>query len=719
MTTSTTQPATPSPIKVEHNHQDPAPDLKDPRYYFNRELSWLEFNSRVLDQATDERHPLLERVKFLAIFHTNLDEFFMVRVSGLRRQLAAGVVETPADGLTPEQQLQAIREVVLEQLDRSTELWDDLRLALAGEHIQIVSYDDLSDAARKELRRHFKREIFPTLTPLAVDPGHPFPHISNLSVNLGIVIEDADGAQKFARIKVPQSLPRLLPVPGEEVDRQVELGVESVIAERFVWLEDVISANVDRLFPGLTVKACVPFRVTRDADQEIDEDEAGDLLTAMAEILEQRHFGSAVRLEVGPDTPASILRRLQLQLEIAPYQIYHSSAPLSLSSLWQIASLNRRELRDPPFHPTVQAAFQNEGSTFDALSEYEDLLVYHPYDSFAPVVRFLEEAAEDPKVVAIKQTLYRTGQNSPVVAALMKARQAGKQVAAMVELKARFDESSNIGWARALEQAGVHVVYGLVGLKTHAKMSMVVRRENDQVRRYVHIGTGNYNPVTAHIYTDLGLFTTDSAIGKDVSDLFNALTGYSAKTKYRKLLVAPHNIRTALQDRIEREVEHHREGREARIVFKTNSLVDPRLIRALYRASQAGIEIDLLVRGICCLKPGVPGVSDNIRVTSLIGRFLEHARIYYFANGGDADVLIGSADLMPRNLDSRVEVLAPIENPGLRSSLIDEILSLQLHDTDNAYVLSADGQYRRVNSETPLDSHQLLTEQGGSWRAET
>ena len=694
-------------------------DLSATDYYFNRELSWLDFNQRVLDQVADLRHPLLERVKFLAIFHTNLDEFFMVRVSGLKRQLAAGVVETPADGRSPADQLTAIRTAVSEQLTRSARLWNQLLDELAAEQIQITTYAELPKGVQQALRTQFKREIFPVLTPLAVDPGHPFPHISNLSINLGVVIEDSEGASHFARIKVPQTLPRLVPVPGAEVEEQLELGVDEIIAEKFIWMEDLIRANVDRLFPGLKIAACFTFRVTRDADQEIDEDEAGDLLTAMAEIVEQRHFGSAVRLEIVPETPRSILHTLETHLDLAPFQIYESPAPLGLSSLWQIASLDRRELRDPPFHPKIQPALQGEGSIFSAIREHGSLMVYHPYDSFSSVVRLLDEAAEDPQVVAIKQTLYRTGQDSPIVAALMKARQNGKQVAALIELKARFDESSNISWARALEQAGVHVVYGLVGLKTHAKMSLIVRREDGKVRRYVHLGTGNYNPSTAQIYTDLGLMTTDSAIGKDVSDLFNSLTGYSAKTDYRKLTVAPHSMRRALIERIDREIEHHQNGRPAQMIFKMNSLVDPQCIRALYRASQKGVETDLLVRGICCLRPGVEGVSENIRVTSLIGRFLEHARIYYFANGGEPDILIGSADLMPRNLDHRVEVLTPVKSAGLKKALLDEILGLQLTDTANAYRLQADGQYQRLTSGgQPFDSHEHLLMRGGQWRAE-
>ncbi len=694
-------------------------DLSQADYYFNRELSWLDFNQRVLDQVADRRHPLLERVKFLAIFHTNLDEFFMVRVSGLRRQLAAGVVDAPADGLSAADQLTAIRSAVSAQLDRSSRLWNNLLEELATEGIQIVDHNDLSEGVQKALRGQFKREVFPVLTPLAVDPGHPFPHISNLSINLGVVVEDAEGASRFARIKVPQTLPRLVPVPSAEVEEQMELGVGEIVAEKFVWMENLIRANVDRLFPGLKVADCFPFRLTRDADQEIDEDEGGDLLTAMAEIVEQRHFGSAVRLEVVPEIPRTVLHTLENHLNLAPFQIYESSSPLGLSSLWQIASLDRRELRDPPFHPKVQPALSGDGSIFSAIREHGSLMVYHPYDSFSSVVRLLDEAAEDPQVVAIKQTLYRTGQDSPIVAALMKARQNGKQVAALIELKARFDESSNIGWAKALEQAGVHVVYGLVGLKTHAKMSLVVRREEGKVRRYVHLGTGNYNPSTAQIYTDLGLMTTDSAIGKDVSDLFNSLTGYSAKTDYRKLIVAPHSMRRVLIERIDREIEHHRAGRPAQIIFKMNSLVDPKCIRALYRASQAGVEIDLLVRGICCLKPGIEGVSENIRVSSLIGRFLEHARIYTFANGGDPDILMGSADLMPRNLDNRVEVLAPVESALLKKALLDEILELQLTDTANGYRLLSDGEYRSLTVEgDSLNSHTFLIERGGNWRAE-
>ena len=693
-------------------------DLRSPDLYLNRELSWLAFNERVLAQVADRRHPLLERVKFLAIFHSNLDEFFMVRVSGLRRQLSAGVVEAPADGLSPADQLTAIRSEVDEQLGVSCGLWRELHRELADAQIEIVAHSSLDPEVQRQLRKRFKSEIFPVLTPLAVDPGHPFPHISNLSVNLGVTVEDTEGASRFARIKVPQTLPRLIPVPEVGLDEQLALGVEDTAGHRFVWLEDLILANVDRLFPGLEVTSGFTFRVTRDADQEIDEDEAGDLLTAMAEIVEQRHFGHAVRLEVSEGVPDGIRSMLRDELGLAPFQVYESDAPLGLSSLWQIASLDRRELRDRPFHPRIQPVLQSEASIFEILDQHGPLMVHHPYDSFAPVVRLLEEAATDPNVVAIKQTLYRTGQDSPIVAALMKARQNDKQVSALVELKARFDESSNIGWAKALEHAGVHVVYGLVGLKTHAKMTLVVRRENGKVRRYVHVGTGNYNPVTAQIYTDLGMMSTDPAIGKDLADLFNSLTGYSAKTDYRKVIVAPHSMRRELISRIERETEHRKQGRPARLMFKMNSLVDPQCIRALYRASQAGVESDLVVRGICCLRPGVPGVSDNIRVVSLIGRFLEHSRIYCFANGGEPEVLIGSADIMPRNLDNRVELIAPVEDEKLQRSMTD-LLGLQLADTANAWELGVDGQYQRIEpSGDVFDSQYHLIEHSGSWWAD-
>ncbi|MDX1502650.1 MAG: polyphosphate kinase 1, partial [Thermoanaerobaculia bacterium] len=632
-------------VKAVSKVEEPrAQSLERRDLFLNRELSWLEFNGRVLEEALARKTPLLERVKFLSIFTSNLDEFFMIRVSGLRRQLEAGALEAPPDGMSPAEQLAAIRDRLMPMLAEPSRCWrDDLRPKLAEKRVRVLGYADLKRKQKKLLRRHFRSEIFPTLTPLAFDPGHPFPHISNLSINLAVVIDDPAHGERFARIKVPNSLPRLLRIPSEEKAGGYErLGLTELTSTNFVWLEEVVMANLDLLFPGLPVTAAYPFRVTRDADVEIEEDEASDLLEAMQEVVEQRHFGSAIRLEVAEEMPERIRDYLIGNLRVAPYQVYEVGGPLGLSDLMELTQVDRPELKDPPFLPLVTHNLGSpDESPFQVLKQ-RDVLLYHPYDSFRPVVDFLHEAARDPKVLAIKQTLYRVGPDSPIVAALKEARERGKQVAALVELKARFDEQNNIVWARELERAGVHVVYGLLGLKVHCKMCLVVRRERDGIVRYVHLGTGNYNPVTARVYTDLGYLTRDAEIADDVSDLFNALTGYSRKTTYRKLLVAPQAMRRQLLERIQREIDHHEQEGNGHLAFKMNSLVDKRCIQALYRASQAGVKVDLQVRGICCLRPGLPGVSETITVTSVVGRFLEHPRIYYFRNGGDEEILLGS-----------------------------------------------------------------------------
>ncbi len=697
-------------------------DLDDPRLYINRELSFLQFNRRVLEEALDERHPLLERAKFLAIFASNLDEFFMIRVSGLRRQLAAEVLETPPDGMTPAEQLAAIREELMPLLAEHSDCWHyDVSPKLRAAGINVLSYGELKRKQRKLLRRHFEREIFPALTPLAFDPGHPFPHISNLSVNLAVVIDDPQYGERFARLKVPGMFPRLLRIPSEEKAESYErLGLAGVMANNFVWLEEVVAANLDLLFPGLEVVAAYPFRVTRDADPEIEEDEASDLLLAIEESVRMRHFGSAVRLEVETAMPERIRDILVNNLGLAPYQVYTKDAPIGMADLMELTDINRPDLRDPFFQPAVPAPLTTEESIFSVIRRH-NILLYHPYDSFSPAVDFLREAAQDPDVLAIKQTLYRVGPNSPIVAALMKARENGKQVAVLVELKARFDEANNIVWARALEQAGVHVAYGLVGLKTHCKLLMVVRREGDGITHYVHMSTGNYNDVTARLYTDIGFFTSDPDIGADVSDLFNALTGYSRKDGYRKLLVAPGEMRQQILDRIEREIERHRKHGDGYLAFKMNHLVDKACIKALYQASQAGVKVDLQVRGICCLRPGVPGVSESINVTSIVGRFLEHPRIYYFRNGGEEEMLLGSADLMPRNLDRRVEQLFPMEDPDLRESLYEHILRVHLKDNRQARRLLPDGTYERVHprdGEPELNSQLWMIEHRGLWNEE-
>jgi polyphosphate kinase len=697
------------------------PDLGDPSLYINRELSWIKFNGMVLEEALDERHPLLERVKFLAIFANNLDEFFMIRVSGLRRQYIAGVLKTPPDGMTPAEQLMAIRRDLTPQLAKHMDCWQrDLLRKLRQAGIEILKYDDLKRKQRKLLRGYFEREIFPALTPLAFDPGHPFPHISNLSLNLAVVINDPAAGERFARVKVPPVFPRLLRIPSEDKAESYEsLGLVDASYSNFVWLEHVLAANLDLLFPDLEIVAAYPFRVTRDADQEIEEDEAADLLYAIEESVRMRHFGSAVRLQVDHAMPDRIRDILIRNLGLAPYQVYTVRGPIGIADLMELTDIDRPDLKDRPFHPAVPPPLATEESIFSVIDRH-NILLYHPYSSFAPVVDFVREAARDPEVVAIKQTLYRVGPNSPIVAALMEARENGKQVAVLVELKARFDEENNIVWARALEQAGVHVVYGLVGLKTHTKLLLVVRREQDGIKRYVHMSTGNYNDVTARIYTDIGLFTCDPEIGSDVSDLFNALTGYSRKQEYRKLLVAPGKMREHILARIERETERHREHGDGYLAFKMNQLVDKPCIRALYRASRAGVKVDLQVRGICCLRPGVPGVSENIKVTSVVGRFLEHPRIFYFRNGGDEEILLGSADLMPRNLDRRMEQLFPMEDPHLKQALRDQILFVHLKDNVQARRLLPSGEYERVKPEgsPPLNSQLWMIKHRGAWNRE-
>ncbi len=698
------------------------PDLDAAQLFINRELSWLKFNERVLEEALDEGNPLLERINFLSIFFSNLDEFFMVRVSGLRRQMEAGVLEAPPDGMTPSEQLAAIRNQTLPAVEGALACWrNDLLPRLAEVGVRLLTYDDIKGRQRKLLRKHFKREIFPVLTPLAFDPGHPFPHISNLSINLAVIVRHPEHGERFARLKVPQSFPRLVRLPDEEkADSFEQLGLSEIKAANFIWLEDVVAENLDLLFPGLEVIDSFPFRVTRDADFEIEEDEASDLLQTIAEVVGQRHFGSAVRLEIEGRMSKRVSETLTENLGLAPFQLYSSPGPIGLADLSQLAEVDLPDHKFPPFQPAQHPAFVHEEDLFAALRRHS-ILLFHPYDSFNPVVQMLRQAAHDPKVLAIKQTLYRVGSNSPVVQALMEARQNGKQVSVLVELKARFDEENNIVWAKALEEVGVHVVYGVLGLKTHAKICMIVRAESHGIRRYVHFSTGNYNPTTARIYTDLGFFTTDRDLAADVSDLFNGLTGYSRKTQYRKLLVAPGNMRTDLLQRIEREIEHHQLHGEGRIIFKMNSLVDKPCIQALYRASRAGVKIDLLVRGICCLRPGLAGLSETITVSSIVGRFLEHSRLYYFANGGDEEVLLGSADLMPRNLDGRVEVLTPIQEPHLVEAIRDDILALHLADTCRARVLQVDGSYRRLEpkqGEPALDSQAVLLAEGGGWRAE-
>jgi polyphosphate kinase len=692
-------------------------DLENPELYINRELSWLQFNARVLEEAEDLSHPLLERVKFLSIFSSNLDEFFMIRISGLREQLSGGVLEAPPDGMTPSEQIASVRQELTDQLKRFSHCWQqDILPKLASHNIHVLRYSQLQPKQRQLLRRYFSQEIFPTLTPLAFDPAHPFPHISNLSFNLAVVAKDPERGECFARVKMPDTFPRLLRIPNEDMVKESEkVGLTELAENNFVWLEEVVAANIGLLFPGLKIMAAYPFRITRDADFEIEEDEAADLLETIEEQIDMRQFGSVVRLEMDQSTPDTIRDVLVRNLSLAPYQVYTQDLPLGLSSLMELTKIERSDLKFPPFLPTTPDILQKSESLFSIIRR-EDVLLYHPYDNFMPVVDFIREAASDPNVLAIKQTLYRVGSNSAIVDALMEARQNGKQVAVLFELKARFDEENNIEWARKLEGEGVHVVYGVLGLKTHAKMCLVVRRDEDGIRRYIHLGTGNYNPVTSRVYTDLSLFTCHSAVGADVSDLFNALTGYSRKAAYNKLLVAPRMLREHILERIHREIQRHKTHQDGHIVFKMNALADKSCIQALYRASQAGVKIDLQIRGVCGLRPGVPGVSENITVTSIIGRFLEHARIYYFRNGGQGEVFLGSADLMTRNLDRRVEILFPVESPRLRDMVLHDLLKIYLHDNLNARRLRANGWYERLLPEKdsePLNAQDWMLNQRG------
>ncbi|MCX7706917.1 MAG: polyphosphate kinase 1 [Anaerolineae bacterium] len=667
-------------------------DLRDPSLYFNRELSWLEFNRRVLEEAQDTRHPLLERVKFLAIFSSNLDEFYMIRVSGLKDQVASGVTSTPPDGMSPTEQLAEIRARVLPMMrEQRRYFYDEILPALAANDVHILHYYQLDPADQDYLRRYFLDEVLPVVTPLAFDPGRPFPHISNLSLNLAVLVQGPDGEVRFARIKVPTSLPRLVPLPPRPDAARPENQY------RFVWLEQVIAANLGVLFPGYGILAAYTFQVIRDADLEIQEDEAPDLLETIEQGLRQRQFGPVVRLAVDEAMPDNMVELLKENLEVEDQDVYPLQPPLGMGSLWALLNINRPDLKDPPFVPAVPPQLRDlktPEEIFAAIRK-QDILLHHPYDSFKPVLDFINAAAVDPNVLAIKQTLYRVGRNSPVVRSLLEAQRNGKQVAVLVELKARFDEESNIGWARALETEGVHVVYGLVGLKTHSKITLVVRREPGGLRRYLHLATGNYNGITAGIYTDLGLLTCDPEMGADATELFNTLTGYSTQQYYRRLLVAPGSMRQRIEDLIQREIDHARAGRQAHLIFKMNALVDDRLIRKLYEASQEGVRIDLIVRGICCLRPGVPGVSDNIQVISIVGRFLEHSRIYYFANAGEPEVYLGSADLMPRNLDRRVEIIFPVLDTGIAAYLRHAVLEVELHNNVRARILQADGTYVR------------------------
>ena len=655
-----------------------------PELFINRELSLLEFQRRVLEEAQDENNPLLERVKFLSIFGSNMDEFFMVRVSGIRKQVEARITEVSPDGLTPREQLAAIRKL-------ATELYHEAQQCLSRKlfpkmdkaGIHVLNYVRLSKSQKEKADAYFKEVVYPVLTPLALDPGHPFPHISNLSVNLAIVIRDPKGNEKFARLKVPSTLPRFVPIKHSSGGTRKDGTIPH--HHYFVWLEQVIAANIGLLFPGMEVLEAHPFRVIRDADIEIQEIEADDLLESMQQSIRRRKFGSVVQISIHDSMPITIRNLLVENLEIKRSDVFIQKIPLGLADLMQVYdSIERYDLKYPPYQPRVVNQFKDVIAAEDIFTaiRQENILLHHPYDSFSSVVDFLNAAARDPQVLAIKQTLYRVGHNSPVVEALLEASERGKQVAVLVELKARFDEESNIGWARKLEQAGVHVVYGLVGLKTHSKIGMVVRQEADGIRRYIHLATGNYNTITSNIYEDIGIFTCDEAMGADATDLFNFLTGYSTQQDYRKLLVAPLNLRQRLAALIQREIEHAKDGEKAHLILKANAIVDPEIIQLLYEASQAGVQVDLLIRGICCLRPGLKNVSENIRVISIVGRFLEHSRIFYFYNGGKEEIYLGSADLMTRNLNHRVEVVFPVESAEHIRYLRDHVLDLYLKDND-------------------------------------
>lgn len=665
----------------------------------NREQSWIEFNARVLDEALDQRNPLIERVKFLAIASTNMDEFFMIRVSGLREQQRVGVQTRSPDGLTPTEQLQAIRTAVTAQLKVQRDCWvDDVTPKLREHGVWLLDYQELNVTQQAIIDNYFVNQIQPVLTPLAFDASHPFPLISNLSLNLAVVLGD-EHEERFVRVKVPGVLPRLVPLPVEAM--YVPAGLDTSQCVCYVWIEQIIAANLHRLFPTELVREVHAFRVTRNADFEIEEDEADDLLQTIEESIRQRRFGAVVRLAVQSSMPPRLRALLLQNLRLDENDLYEIRGQLGLSVLMQLLKLDRPELKDEPDAPRIPALLRdaaNPGALWDVIHQ-RDVLVHHPYDSFQPMIAFIESAASDPDVLAIKQTLYRVGSNSPIVKALMRARELDKQVTVLVELKARFDEENNITWARALERAGVHVVYGVPNLKTHAKMCLVIRREGDVLRRYAHLGTGNYNAGTARIYTDLGLFTSDPAITADVADVFNFLTGYAKHDQFRSLLVAPVNLRSQLIALIQREIAHAEAGHPGKIIFKANSLVDPQMIEHLYEASNAGVEIELIIRGMCALRPGVPGMSERIRVRSIIGRYLEHSRIYWFGNNSNPELYIGSADIMERNLDRRVETLFPVNDPMIRTWVGERMLEAYLRDTERTHVLHSDGSWHRVRDQ--------------------
>ncbi len=692
-------------------------DLDNPKYYINRELGMLEFQRRVLEEAMDERNPLLERVKFLSILGSNLDEFFMVRVGGLVMQRDAGVYSTTKDGLTPNQQLIEIRKIANKLMVESREYWHNtITPLLEKSGIHILSYTQLTERQRDYVNGYFEEVVYPTLTPLAFDPGHPFPHISNLSLNLAISIEDENQEEHFARVKVPSSLPQLVPIKRSSGGYRRDGSTPR--HHYFIWLSHLVKENIQSLFPGMKILEVHPFHVTRNADFEIQELEAADLLEVMEESVRNRRFGKVIRLIVDKNMPIHIQDLLAQNLDMDKRDIYALDSPLNMYSLIDLYPIDLPQLKYRPFIQSFPERLRQkevfDGNAIFSTIRAHDIFLHHPYDSFLPVVDFLKAAARDPNVLTIKMTLYRVGKNSPIVKTLLEARREfGKQVAVLVELKARFDEESNIGWARMLEQEGVHVTYGLVGLKTHCKIALVVRKEGENIRRYMHLGTGNYHHITANLYEDMGLFTADQDIGADASDLFNYLTGYSAKKEYRKLLIAPINLRQRFEQMIDREIAIHKKKKNGHLIFKMNSIVDPVIIKKLYQASQVGVKVNLITRGICSLKPGIKGLSDNIRVISILGRFLEHSRVYYFHNDGEEEIYLGSADLMPRNLNQRVEILFPVEDKVLVRQIRKNILELYLSENVKARVMKSDGSYTRLkphSARTAKDAQKIFIE---------
>jgi polyphosphate kinase len=684
------EPARRPPLRVVPPQEIDPSDLKNPALYINRELSWLEFNDRVLAQARDAAHPLLERVKFLAITGTNLDEFFMIRVSTTLKKLQEGIEDVAPDGYNTEQQLDAMRLGAKRMLQSQAAVWSELRALLAAERISFLEVDQWTPEIREHLSTYFSREICPVLTPLAFDPGHPFPLISNLSKNFAVVVRHA-GRTKFARVKVPDVLPRFILLPDT-------LNPAGAGGQVFVFIEDVVRANMQDLFPGTQVKSAHLFRVVRDADLEFDREEADDLLETVDRSLKQLRHGALALLQVESEMPTRVLNILAENFEVTSDVIVRTADRMGFGDWMQLTKIHRPELKDAPYTPrNLWRTDEDPEVIFDEI-RYQDVLVHHPYESFASVETFLRAAVRDPNVIAIKMTLYRIGVNSPLIPLLIEAAEAGKQVAVLVELKARFEERNNILWARRLESHGIHVVYGFADLKTHAKLCLVVRKEPGGIQRYVHTSTGNYNPETAKVYTDIGLVTADPDVVADVSEVFNYLTGYSNQKDYRSLLVAPVQLRSRLTELIMREAEHARAGRPARMIIKVNSVTDDQMIRVLYRASQAGVSMDLIVRGICSLRPGIPGISDHITVRSIVGRFLEHSRIYWFLNGGQEEMYFGSADLMERNLDRRIEALAQVRDPEILAHLRDVVLNSYLRDTDRAFVLDSAGRYERPSS---------------------